>query len=144
MKTTKIVWDNAQLDFLLKQRAGAVGRDLEDRASRVMWAAKAQSGLRTGALRLSIHMIHKREATGQAFHVGSPLNYALAHHEGSRPHVIVAKPPGKLKFTKKGATIFAHAVVHPGTRPNKFLTDNLVLVLAPGLKTPGAVRIIDV
>lgn len=125
-----VVWDYAELDYLLKNRAGAVGRDLERRAMKVMWAAKAQAGLRTGALRLSIHMNHERTPIGQKFLIGSPLSYALMHHEGTKPHVIVAKPPKMLKFVSKGKVVYTDIVLHPGTRPNRYLTDNLVLALA--------------
>ena len=125
-----VIWDYAELDFVLKQRAGHVGRDLERRALKVMWAAKAQAGIRTGALRLSIHTEHQRTAVGQKFLVGSPLSYALMHHEGTKPHVIVAKPPKMLRFVSKGKVVFTDIVLHPGTRPNRYLTDNLPLALA--------------
>lgn len=128
-KSVIVIWDYAELDYLLKQRIGPVGRDLERRATKVMWAAKMQAGLRTGALRLSIHTEHQRTAVGQRFLVGSPLSYALLHHEGSKPHVIVAKPPKMLKFTSKGRVVYTDVVLHPGTKPNRYLTDNLVLAL---------------
>jgi len=144
MSQVRIVWNPAGLDYTLKQRAGTVGRDLEARALRVMWAAKAQAGIKTGALRLSIHISHGREATGQSFKVGSPLMYALAHHEGTMPRVIVAKRGGTLKFTRQGGVIYTHAVRHPGTRPNRYLTDNLPLVLSAGAVTTGSSRIINV
>lgn len=124
-----VIWDYAELDFVLKQRIGPVGRDLEKRALKVMWAAKAQAGLRTGALKLSIHSEHQRTATGQRFIVGSPLSYALLHHEGTRPHVIVAKPPKMLKFSTKKGVVYTDIVLHPGTKPNRYLTDNLYLAI---------------
>lgn len=125
-----VIWDYAELDYVLKQRGGPVGRDLERRATKVMWAAKAQAGIRTGALKLSIHMNHERTPIGQKMLVGSPLSYALMHHEGTKPHVIVAKPPKMLRFVSKGKVVFTDIVLHPGTRPNKYLTDNLPLALA--------------
>lgn len=139
-----MVWDYQELDRLLKQRTGVVGRDLEARAIRVMWAAKAQAGIGTGRLKLSIHISHEREVTGQAFRVGSPLQYALVHHEGSPPRVIVSKMGRILRFFRRGNVVFAHSVVQPAIKPNRYLTDNLPLVLGVGISTPGTVRIIDV
>lgn len=124
-----VIWDYAALDHLLKERTGPVGRDLDARADRVKWAAKMQAGMRTGALKMSIHTDWSRQSYGQSIKVGSPLHYALAHHEGTRPHIIFPKTHAKLKFMKKGMMIYADSVVHPGTRPNRYLTDNLYLAV---------------
>lgn len=132
MKNFKIVWDEPELYRTLKTRTGVVGRDLEARASKVMWAAKAQAGMGTGRLKLSIHMKHNITSTGQSFKVGSPLHYALMHHEGTRPHIIIAAANKVLRFVKRGSVIYVNSPVrHPGTRPNRYLTDNLPLVLTP-------------
>jgi hypothetical protein len=144
MQQSTIIWNYPELDRLLHQRTGVVGRDLEARATRVMWAAKAQAGIRTGALKLSIHISHEREQTGQAFKVGSPLTYALVHHEGVKPRVIIARSGGVLRFLKRGSVIYTRVVKNPGVKPNRYLTDNLPLVLGPGTVTPGVSRIIDV
>lgn len=144
MQQTQIIWNYPELDRLLNQRTGVVGRDLEARATRVMWAAKAQAGIRTGQLKLSIHISHERTPRGQAFKVGSPLPYALVHHEGSPPRVIVSKRDRILRFFRRGNVVFAHSVVQPAIKPNRYLTDNLPLVLGVGISTPGTARIIDV
>ena len=91
--------------------------------------ARAQVGVRTGALRASIHMRHMRDTRGQYVKIGSPLNYALIHHEGSKPHLIKPNKAHVLRYVSKGRVMYAHAVMHPGTKPNRYLTDNLRAVL---------------
>ena len=145
MADYRIIWDYAELDYLLNQRIGPVGQDLQARADRVKWAAKAQAGIRTGALKLSIHTNYERTAMGPKILVGSPLPYALAHHEGTRAHIIFPKSERVLRFRGKGGVIVhADSVLHPGTKPNRYLTDNLPLAIMPSAKTPGAARIITV
>ena len=126
---TVIVWRYPELDQMLNSRSGIVGRNMESRANKVMMAAKAQAGSRTGALKISINKNFDRSAIGPGVRVGSPLRYALMAHEGTKPHVIVSKPPHMLKFRGRGGMVYAHIVMHPGTRGNKYLTDNLPLAL---------------
>lgn len=116
------------LEFLLDSPSGSVGRHLAKKGAMISIAAKAQVGVRTGALRASIHMRHLRDSRGQYIRVGSPLNYALAHHEGTKPHKITPKRAQVLRFTRGSTVVYAHSVMHPGTKPNKFLTDNLGLI----------------
>lgn len=123
-----VVIRKAELDFLLNNPSGAVGRYLAKKGRIITAAAKAQVGVRTGALRASIHMRHLRDSRGQFVKIGSALNYALMHHEGTKPHVIAAKRAPVLRFVSKGRVVYAHAVMHPGTKPNRYLTDNLRLV----------------
>jgi len=117
-----------ELDFVLNNPSGDVGRYLARKGRLIMMAAKAQVGVRTGALRASIHMRHLRDSRGQFVRVGSALNYAYLHHEGSKPHVITPNRAQVLRFVNRGRIIYAHAVMHPGTKPNRYLTDNLGLV----------------
>jgi hypothetical protein len=128
MAQTYIFWNYPVLDHMLKSRNGMVGRDLMRRSRRVRAAAKAQVGVKTGLLKMSIEVgSHERTIDGQQFLVGSSVNYALLHHNGTRPHVITAKSGGTLRFARRGAVVYTSRVVHPGTRPNKYLTDNLYL-----------------
>ena len=128
--TQVIVWNYPELDKLLNSRYGPVGRDIEKRSARVLAAAKVQAGVGTGALKISINQNFERTSVGPKVLVGSSLSYALMHHEGTKPHVIVAKPSGVLKFRNRaGIAVYAHAVVHKGTKPNRFLTDNLKLAV---------------
>ena len=72
-------------------------------------------------------MQHDRAAYGQMMKIGSDVRHALWHHEGTRPHAIVGRRV--LRFVKNGKVVFAHKVAHPGTRPNKYLSDNLGIFL---------------
>lgn len=123
-----VVIRKAELDFMLNNPLGDVGRYLAKKGRMVQAAAKAQVGVRTGALRASIHMRHLRDSRGQYLKIGSELNYALLHHEGSKPHLIVAKRATVLRFVNRGRVVYAHSVMHPGTKANRYLTDNLKLV----------------
>jgi hypothetical protein len=125
---TKVVIRKAELDFMLNNPSGEVGRYLAKKGRIVQAAARAQVGVRTGALRASIHMRHLRDSRGQYVKIGSALNYALLHHEGSKPHLIVPNRATILKFATRGRVVYAHAVMHPGTKANRYLTDNLKLV----------------
>ena len=115
------------MDQLLRSPQGAVGKDLRKRGLRVQAGAKAQVGVRTGALRASIHMRHANDTRGQYVKIGSNLSYARAHHDGASPHIIKPNRKQVLRFATKGQIIFAHVVKHPGTKPNRYLTDNLRL-----------------
>ena len=124
-----IVWRQIPLDVMLKQPQGEVGRWLRKRGTMIQSAAMAQVGVKTGALKASIKLIHERTVFGQMLKIGSPLSFALVHHEGSRPHVITPKNAKMLRFTSKGRVVYARTVLHPGARPNKYLADNLYMIL---------------
>lgn len=124
----KIIFRKAEVDRLLNSPTGEVGRHLSARGSLIVAAAKAQVGVQTGKLKASISMKHSRNAFGQQIKIGSPVKYALAHHEGTRPHVITPNRREFLRFSSRGRIVYARAVMHPGTKPNKYLTDNLYLI----------------
>jgi hypothetical protein len=123
-----IIFRKVELDTMLNEPRGLVGMHMARRGAMIVAAAKRQVGVKTGALRASIHMRHSRRGVGQAIQVGSPLKYALAHHEGTRPHIIVPNRARVLRFSAGGRVVYTHAVRHPGTRANKYLTDNLYLI----------------
>lgn len=92
----------------------------------IVAGAKLQVGVRTGALRSSIHKRHLGSMSGQYLWIGSTKNYAYLHHEGTRPHIILPKEPdGALIFRKGARIISTKRVLHPGTRPNRYLSDQL-------------------
>lgn len=124
----RVVFRKPVLDFYLNSPAGQVGRHMQRKALMVVMKARMQVGKRTGALQASIHYRHSRDGLGQFFTVGSPLSYALLHHEGTRPHIIVANRAQQLRFTAGSRVVYTRAVMHPGTRPNRFLSDNLSVV----------------
>ena len=126
--TVKVVFREKPLDTMLNSPRGAVGRYLKEKGRRITAAARGQVGVKTGALRGSIHMRHFRDPRGQHIKIGSALPYALAHHEGTKPHLITPNKRKSLRFYSKGFMVFAHMVRHPGTKPNRYLTDNLGLI----------------
>lgn len=129
----RVTWRKPELDYLLNSPTGPVGRHLSKVAYLVKTAAQAQVGVKTGALKKSIKVgRHERKYNGQKITVGSNLNYALFHHQGTKKHVIYPKSGGVLRFSvsdSRGGSrvIYAKKVNHPGTKPNRYLTDNLYL-----------------
>ena len=122
---TKVVFYDVVLNDLLKDPSGAVGRYLKNKGNEILTSARARVGVRTGALRASLHMRHMRDPRGQQLWIGSQLNYALAHHEGTKPHVITPKSGKMLRFVSRGQVVYAHSVNHPGTKANRYLADAL-------------------
>lgn len=117
---------NEVLYFELYHRYGMVARHLHKVANRIQQGAKRQVGVKTGALKNSIRIEHFKAPGGAAVRVGSKLNYAYLHHEGSKPHLITPKDPGGvLIFTKGARVITTRQVLHPGTKPNRYLSDQL-------------------
>lgn len=131
MKVTNVrfVQNRAGMDWTLKNPDGTVGRHMKKISRKIVFAAKAQAGMRTGLLKFSIHGTQERTTTGQLVRIGSNLPYALVHHEGSRPHMIRGRNGGMVRFTQSSRVVYSRAVMHPGTRPNKYLADNLWLAL---------------
>jgi hypothetical protein len=122
---------DVKLQGFLNSRIAPVGRHLHKKGKLIERAAKRQVGVDSGRLRKSIHMRHFVGATGQYVKITASTSYALAHHEGTKPHLIAPKKKDAvLRFSgRTGVSIHARIVRHPGTKPNKYLTDNLRLVL---------------
>jgi hypothetical protein len=113
------------LDYELNQPGGMVGRRMHLIAQRMELGAKAQVGVRTGALRASIHSRQERWARGQLVEVSAEMSYAYMHHEGTAPHLITGHGGRNLRFMSRGKVVYTKVVHHPGTRSNKFLSDQL-------------------
>lgn len=118
-------FNDREIQRVLNSPEGNVSKYLVKKAIIITAKAKAQVGVKTGALKKSIGWKYGRSLLGPYVEIGSSLHYAYLHHEGSRPHLIRPKRAQVVRFSSKGSTIFAHRVVHPGTRPNRYLTDNL-------------------
>ena len=116
------------LDYYLNNPMGDVGLYLKKRGRLIVAAAKRQVGVDTGRLRQSINMVHMRDGRSQYLWIGSREAHALMHHEGTRPHVIVPREAPILRFTSGSRIVYTRHVEHPGTRPNKYLSDQLYLV----------------
>lgn len=85
---------------------------------------------RPGTLRDSIvKRITERDGL-PVVQIGSEDEIALWHHEGTQPHVIAPRNGTRLVFWSEEANrlVFARWVHHPGTRPNRFLTDALAAI----------------
>ena len=128
MARVVFVPDKVGFDFAFNNPRGYVGLHLRRLGSRILAAARSQVGVRTGALRASLHMRHFRDPRGQYVRIGSSRKYAYLHHEGTRPHLILPKKRQVLRFYSRGQVVVTHMVRHPGTRPNRYLSDNLKLV----------------
>lgn len=88
--------------------------------------ARKQVGKKTGALARSIGVSVKRAPYGVEMKVFATDKKAMMHHEGTRPHVILPKNPGGILVFSKGTRVIRTArVMHPGTKPNRFLSDQL-------------------
>lgn len=90
-------------------------------------AAKKQVGKQSNELAESIHYNIQRWNGLPEVRIGSENKIAYLHHEGTRPHAIVARNAQFLRFSSRGRVVYARSVAHPGTKPNKYLTDNLYL-----------------
>lgn len=122
--------DPVVFNYEFKSRAGMMGRDLTKRGIQLQRLAQRQVGKKTGFLRISIGYDVNPSMSGLVLTVGSSARIAYIHHEGTRPHYIRPKQrSGALRFNQGGRIVYARRVLHPGTRPNRYLTDNLYRVV---------------
>lgn len=126
----KVVFFKPQIENLLYNPSGVVGSYLRKKGDAIISLAKAQVGVRTGRLQRSIaHKRHFKDSRGQQMWIGSDVRYALVHHQGRGPVVIVPRSARVLRFVSRGQIIFAHKVVQKGTKPNRYLSDPLSKVI---------------
>lgn len=125
-----VKWRERSVESLLNSENGLVGRHLRKKGQEIVKLSKTQVGVRTGALKASIHITKRgKYAGGQFVQVGSYLPYALMHHQGTKPRVIVPQKRRVLRFFVKGLAVFRPVVLHPGTRPNRYLVDSMRIVV---------------
>ena len=93
------------------------------------WSIRRRtSERRPGTLRDSIvKRVVEGGPDGFAILVGSEDDVALFVHEGTEPHQITPLRAPQLVFwwARIRSTVRADSVFHPGTRPQRFLTDSL-------------------
>lgn len=131
--------DSAAVNTLLHGPGGDVRRWLHRKGAEMEAGARAQAGVRTGKLKASIAHDVERTTVGLRLIVsadarvpGRPdLSYAYYHHEGTRPRTVTAGRGESMKFAVAGRTIHTRVIQHPGARPNKFLSSQLVLLKTP-------------
>lgn len=121
----------AALKSFLDSPAGPLWGQVEKRARLAQLRAKKQAGFKTGRLRASIYKNHTMTSYGQKVEIGSNVDYAFNHHQGTRPHVIVGSPGKNLVFVKNGRVINTKSVFHPGTKPNPYLSNQLKYFVKP-------------
>lgn len=123
------VADGAQIAALLRSEQGHVMRGLAVRAQRVQERARQLVGVRTGTLKSSIVKRFAQDPAGPSIQIGvfsgPALAYARFHHEGTAPHPIEGNPLLVFFWPKVGRVVFFRHVNHPGTKPNRYLTDAL-------------------
>jgi len=124
-----LIFREPTFDNYLNSPNGEVGRWLGRKGQKIETLAKMQVGKRTLKLRASIHRRQFRDRNGQTMLIGSPLPYALMHHTGTRPHQITPRRKQILRFVSKVRVVYSTRVMHPGTRPNRYLTDPLRRVI---------------
>lgn len=116
-------------NHLLKSPNGLVGKYLQERGDRLAELARAQVGVESGDLRRSIKYELITSRGNLAVRVTATDRKALMHHQGTRPHIITPRKKQTLRFHHRGRIVYAKIVHHPGTKPNRFLTDNLPKVI---------------
>lgn len=125
----RFVLNQAVYDDITQNPDGMVGRYLSRTGAKLTMLAKAQVGVKTEALKGSINYRVVRRGRGLMVVVGSDNKIALMHHNGTRPHIILPRRSQTLRFYSRGRIVYAQVVHHPGTKPNKYLTDNLRRVI---------------
>ena len=127
---SNVVFYKPVIDSMLRGPSGLVARHLHDIGRDIQTRAKRLVGIKTGRLRNSIRVNPRTTSLGeQAVEVGSKLKYAYVHHEGSRPHLIVPVKRTHLKFRAGARIVYTKMVRHPGTRPNRYLTTAMRIVV---------------
>lgn len=80
MATVRFTANNGEIRALIGP-SGEVGRDMRRRGNRVLSEAKRRCPVDTGKLRASLRM---EELSNGTITIGTPLNYAIHVHEGTR------------------------------------------------------------
>lgn len=117
--------DKAKLNAYLHTPSGDLWRYMERQGRQATAAAKRQVGVKTGKLRNSISMSHYGTANGQVVKIGSDVKYAYLHHQGTKPHIIKPDRAPVIRFSSGSRVIYSREIMHPGTRPNRYLSDQL-------------------
>lgn len=113
--------DEGGINELFNQPGGDVYEYIRRGAQRTVVLAKGYVGKNTGMLARSIDF---RMLQGGAT-IYADNRVALMHHEGTRPHLIAPRRARALRFKSGGRVVYAQQVMHPGTRPNRYLVTAL-------------------
>lgn len=128
-RTRVRIYDHKLRQFLNTPNSGDtrdLWKSMERAKESALKGARRQVGVKTGALRKNIRATHLGNSTGQYVTIWADKPYALAHHEGTRPHLIrPTAVDGKLIFRTGSRVIMTTMVRHPGTKPNRYLSDQI-------------------
>lgn len=140
---TKVVLDGAKMAAVMHGPTGPVARHLIERAEQFKQKARQQArghygtNPRSGCLENSIvkrvefggaHGIEIRVVSDTSPCSPTHESYSLFVHEGTKPHLIEGNPLLAFHWDHGPdgpGTYFFQRVNHPGTKPNRFFTDNL-------------------
>ena len=136
MSNVKLIIDGAKMQELIGVN-GPLARHLIRKTTAFQLRARAQAPRKTGCLQDSIvkRAIYDKAGTLTILVVAdttpcSPTRtaYAMFVHEGTKAHVIQGNPTLAFHWDEgpngPGVYFFA-SVNHPGTKANKFFTDNI-------------------
>lgn len=121
--------DETGIAYVTRSPSGPVGTYMADLGRKLSRFAKRDVGVDTGRLRESINSRVTVETSGLVTTVGSANKIALMHHNGTRRHVIEPRTSRALRFSRGARIVYARRVMHPGTKPNPYLTQNLARVV---------------
>lgn len=121
--------DQKGIAYVTRSPSGPVGQHMVKMGRQLQRFAKRDVGVDTSKLRNSITSRVTVETSGLVTTVGSSNRIALMHHNGTRRHIIEPRTRRALKFTRGARIVFAGRVMHPGTKPNPYLTQNLARVV---------------
>jgi hypothetical protein len=123
-KDVVFILNKPALQLELNTPAGSLWRWMERKGEAALKDAKREVHVNTGKLRSSLHKRHLGNVTGQSLWIGSnTVSYAYMHHEGTKPHLIAPKNGTVLRL--KSGRVVHGSVMHPGTKPNRFLSSQL-------------------
>lgn len=125
----QFVKDPAGWDEAFYSVTGVVGEHMTHLVTDVYLLSVKQVGKKTWALARSITYKVTRDAKGLYGLIGSDNDIAYIHHEGSKGHIIVPRTKSTLRFSQNGKIVYRKMVHHPGTKPNRYLTDPLTKVI---------------
>lgn len=121
--------DHEAIQNIFHNPEGMVGAYFKRMGAKLRMLAVMQAGLKTGQTKARMYFNLATSGQGLILTVGSTSKVALWHHQGTGRHPITPKFAKTLRFKVNGRIVYAKAVNHPGTRPNRYLTDNLRRVL---------------
>ena len=105
-------------------------QELDRRMFKVQVGAEQRVRVRTGTLLATIRRNSSQWRRLPAVEVAAGrarMRYTMFEHDGTAPHIIVARRRKALRFVLNGQTVFRRRVRHPGTQGTFFLTRSLPL-----------------